>query len=400
MSRVAWFCIPAWGHTNPTVEVVRQLTARGHRVRYYSFAPFREKLEAAGAEVVCCDPFLPPPPKDLDRKVGRDFAALMEMAADTTLALEDTVCGDMALFRPDVIVSDSVCFWGKLFARKLGVPYVCSTTTFAFNQYTARLMKPGPGELLRSILGMSRVERKLELLRRHGYPVEKLTDLIQNDNDTDTIVYTSREFQPMAEMFSERYAFVGPSVAEPMADCAEKHRPLVYISLGTVMNRRTDFYRACFAALGGEDLDVVLAVGEDTDVAALGPIPGNFRVAHRVDQMAVLARADVFLTHCGMNSANEAIWCGVPTVLYPQQSEEGAVAARMEELGLGLRLRRGIPGAVRQAVRAVLTDGTYRENVVRMGDTFRAAGGAAAAADFLETVLGKNARCSCGGEWV
>ena len=45
MSRIAFFCIPAWGHTNPTVEVVRALTEQGHQVRYYSFAPFREKLE-------------------------------------------------------------------------------------------------------------------------------------------------------------------------------------------------------------------------------------------------------------------------------------------------------------------------------------------------------------------
>ena len=48
MSRIVFFCIPAWGHTNPTVEVVRQLTDMGQQVRYYSFAPFREKLEAAG----------------------------------------------------------------------------------------------------------------------------------------------------------------------------------------------------------------------------------------------------------------------------------------------------------------------------------------------------------------
>ena len=47
MNRIAFFSIPAWGHTNPTVEVVRQLTAQGHQVRYYSFAAFREKLEDA-----------------------------------------------------------------------------------------------------------------------------------------------------------------------------------------------------------------------------------------------------------------------------------------------------------------------------------------------------------------
>ena len=124
MSRIVFFCIPAWGHTNPTVEVVRQLTDMGQQVRYYSFAPFREKLEAAGAEVICCDEALPPQPKDLDKKVGRDFAALVEMVTETTLTLEEQVCRELEEFQPDVAVSDSVCFWGKLFAKKLGIPYV------------------------------------------------------------------------------------------------------------------------------------------------------------------------------------------------------------------------------------------------------------------------------------
>ena len=55
MRRIVFFSIPAWGHTNPTVEVVRQLTAQGHQVRYYSFAAFREKLEAAGADAIVED---------------------------------------------------------------------------------------------------------------------------------------------------------------------------------------------------------------------------------------------------------------------------------------------------------------------------------------------------------
>ena len=378
MSRIAFFCIPAWGHTNPTVEVVRTLVRQGHQVRYYSFAPFREKLEDAGAEVVLCDSFLPPPPKDLDKKVGKDFSTLVEMAADTTLALEDKVCRELTEFRTEVIVSDSVCFWGKLFAWKLGIPYVCSTTTFAFNQHTARLMKPKPGEMLRTILGGTRVERKLAVLREHGYPVEKLTDLIQNDNDTDTIVYTSKAFQPMAETFSQRYAFVGPSLPE-IPKREEKERPLVYVSMGTVVRGKPAFYHRCVEALGSMDVDVVLSVGTEENVTALGPLPGNVRAAPRIDQLAVLAQADAFLTHCGMNSASEAIWCGVPTVLYPQQSEEGAVADRMEKLGLGLRLKS--EGHIREAISIVLRESSYREQTRAIGETFRAAGGAQRAAE-------------------
>lgn len=378
MSRIAFFCIPAWGHTNPTVEVVRELTRQGHQVRYYSFAPFREKLESAGAEVTLCDEALPPAPPDLDRKLGKDFTALVKMVTDTTLALEDKVCRELEAFQPDVIVSDSVCFWGKLFAGKIGVPYVCSTTTFAFNQYSARRVKPSGGELLRSLIGMPRVNRCMALLRKHGYPIKGLLDLIQNDNDTDTIVYTSQEFQPMAETFSDRYAFVGPSLPA-IPERKEKARPLVYVSMGTVIQGKSAFFIRCVEALAHLDVDAILSVGTEENVAALGPLPENIQAAARVDQLAVLAQADVFLTHCGMNSASEAIWCGVPIVLYPQQSEEAAVADRMEELGLGLRLKD--ERTIGKAITQVLTEPEYRKRICAMGDSFRAAGGARRAAE-------------------
>ncbi len=51
MSKIVFFCIPAHGHTNPTLGVVRELTARGHQVRYYSYESFREKIKEAGAVV-------------------------------------------------------------------------------------------------------------------------------------------------------------------------------------------------------------------------------------------------------------------------------------------------------------------------------------------------------------
>ena len=69
----------------------------------------------------------------------------------------------------------------------------------------------------------------------------------------------------MAETFSDQYAFVGPSVPAVTAAQREKKRPLVYISLGTVMNRNPAFYRNCFAALGDMDVDVVLSTGGDND---------------------------------------------------------------------------------------------------------------------------------------
>ena len=379
--KIVFFSIPAWGHTNPTVEVVRELSSRGHDVRYYTFAPFREVLEEAGAEVVLCDDFLPPAPKDLEERVGKDFACLVEMVTDTTLALDEKVTAELTAFQPSVIVSDSLCFWGKLFAKKLGVPYVCSTTTFAFNRHTAPMMKQKGKELWYFLTGMPRVGRCMKRLRQRGYQVENFLELIQNDNDTETIVYTSRSFQPMAETFSTCYAFVGPSLRDVSPQEEPKRRPLVYISLGTVMYDRPGFFHACVKALGGLDMDVILSTGKEITFT---DIPANFSLFPRVDQLAVLAKADVFLTHCGMNSASEAIWFGVPTILYPLQSEEEAVAARMEELGLGLRLKDET--AIREAVETLLHDPSYREHTRRLSRDFHRCAGAEAAADKIEAV--------------
>lgn len=391
MSRIVFFNIPAWGHTNPTVEVVRELKKQGHTVRYYTFGMFRETLEAAGAEVICCDHALPPEPKHLEKKVGKDFASLIEMVTHTTLALDGKVCQELRTFGPDVIVSDSVCFWGKLFAQKLGISYVCSTTTFAFNRQTARLMKPKAGEMLRSFLGMSRIRKQVQQLQKHGYQIHRITDLLQNDNDTNTIVFTSKEFQPMAETFSETYAFVGPSLPENSFPVKQqKERPLVYVSLGTVMHQRKKFCQSCVEALREMDVDAVISAGTQENLIAMGELPSNIKAVVRVDQLAVLGQADVFLTHCGMNSVSEAIWYGVPMVLNPQQSEEAAVANRAAELGLGVLLEDERPAAIQKAIRRILNEPAYLTKTNDLRQTFIKAGGAVKAAEYILNCRGNS----------
>ena len=383
MAAIFFFSLPAHGHVNPTLPLVRELTSRGHRVLYYDVEAFREKIEAAGAQLVPIDAYMPPAPEDIDRRAGKDFASLIEMAADLTLSLNERVAQDVAEHHPACVVGDSVCIWGKLLARRHGLPFICSTTTFAFNDQSARLMKRQPGEVLRMLLGMPRMARKLRQLREHGHDAPDVISLIGNDTKTPTIVYTSRLFQPMSETFGDSYAFVGPSVMQRYPR-RPHDRPLVYVSLGTVLNNAPDFYRSALQALSGMDCDAILSIGDAVDPAALGPVPGNVRIFPRVNQLEVLAGADVFLTHCGMNSVSESLLCGVPMVLFPQHGEENAVAIRCEQLGAGLRLKRPSASCIRSALEAVLGDDRYRRAAQTVAEDFARCGGAAEAADFVE----------------
>lgn len=387
MSRIAFFSLPAYGHTNPTLGIVEELTARGHEVVYYSFAMFRQQIEAAGARFVPCDDALPPPPKDLDRRLGRDSASLIELAADTTLALEDRVCRELTGWGAEAVVSDSLCLWGKLFARKLGLPYICSTTTFAFNQETARALQErrSPGELLYFFTGLPRIGRRLRQLRQHGYPVRDPALLFASGEETDTIVYTSRLFQPMGETFQDRYAFIGPVLRCPPQSEEEKSRPVVYVSMGSILHSEP-FFQSCMEALGDGRYEVRMAVGRETDTTGWH-IPESVTVLPWADQLRELGRADVFLSHAGMNSVSESLYYGVPLVLCPRQSEQRTVADRTAELGAGIVLPDRRPGTIRRAVERVLGDGSYRESAARIGESFRQSGGAGAGAEKILRVI-------------
>ena len=380
--KIAWFCIPAHGHTNPTLGLVKELTGAGHEVFYFSFEQFREKIERAGAHFIPCDGYdFEMEDKENADRVGKDKAFATELLVSSTLALDEMTTEKITAIKPDVVVSDSVAFWGKLVAMKHGLPYVCSTTTFAFNRYSSAYMKETPWDIVKMLFTMPRINRQINRLREKGYPVKGILDIVQNDNDTNTIVYTSKYFQPRSDTFSDRYHFIGPSIrpiTQPFGKTAEK---TVYISMGTV-NQNREFYRSCIHALGQTDWQVIISMGTNTE--HFEHLPRNIQIYESVDQMAVLSIADAFITHCGMNSASEGLYFQVPLVLFPQTPEQGAVARRTEELGAGVKLKSIKKEDILDAVKQVLEDPSYKENAIKISESFRACGGASEARVFLE----------------
>lgn len=383
MRKIVFFCIPAHGHTNPTLGVVRELVSRGHQVWYYSYNMMREKIESAGAVFVSCDDCdmeKKLSPKDSAR-MGKDLAFSARILVDTTLALDKQVCSDMERLQPDCIVADSMAIWGKAVARKLGIPLVSSTTTFAFNQHSAKIMKQGLRTMIQTILAMPKSQKQIRRLQACGYPVRNILDIIGNDENTHTIVYTSPEFQPCSETFSDKFAFVGPSIRPASAHIEKTRNKLIYISMGTVNNDQMALYQKCLAALADTGHQVILSVGNLVSMENFKDLPEHISVFPHVDQIAVLQQADVFLSHCGMNSVNESLYFGVPLIMLPQTSEQYGVAQRVSQLGAGIKLSRTDTTAILEAVNKIFADDSYRQHAARLAEGFRRCPGAKGAAD-------------------
>lgn len=392
MAKIVFFCIPAHGHTNPTLGVVRELVSLGHEVLYYSYNMLKEKIENTGVKFVSCDDY------DMEQKLspedgarlGKDLAFSTKILVDTTLALDDMVCSQIKELQPDCIVADSMAIWGKCVALKFGIPFISSTTTFAFNQHSAKIMKQSIGQIFGMIFSMGKIQKDIIRLQNKGYPINNVLDIIKNDDNTDTIVYTSPEFQPCSETFSDKYIFIGPSIRPITDEIVKTHKKLIYISMGTVINNNASFYHNCIKAFADTDFQVIMSVGNLTDMTKFKNLPENIFVYQNVDQIAVLSKADVFISHCGMNSVNESLYYGVPLVMFPQTPEQGGVANRVSQLKAGIMLKKNTVKNIQNAVKSLIDDGEYRKNAISISDGFKKCSGVKGAVEKILNICKKN----------
>lgn len=384
MKKIAAFCIPAHGHTNPMLPVVAQLVRLGHIVRFYSFHEFEEKIRATGAEFIACDPYLPPLSKEEETALKNVSTTEMTIQdIRITLSMNEFLEKEFREFAPDVIYTDSVCFWGKLNAWKYQIPMVVSTSTFAFNQLSSTYMKNSPKEMVDMIFGLPRISKELKTLKPYGYEVKSALALVSSDNQTDSVVYTSRRFQPYAESYSDHYLFVGPSVFSEEVPQKNPDRPLIYVSMGTVINERPDFYRNCIAAVKSLNADLIISYGRQMDPSLLGELPDNVKAYPYVNQLEVLAKASVFITHCGMNSVSESLYMATPMVLYPQTGEQKAVARRVAELEAGIPLTEDTTEGILKALQEILSGDSFAKAARECHDDFRSCPGTDGAAEFI-----------------
>jgi MGT family glycosyltransferase len=132
-----------------------------------------------------------------------------------------------------------------------------------------------------------------------------------------------------------------------------------------------------------------MSTGNAIDPAIFGALPANIAIQRWVPQSEVLRRAALFISHGGLNSVHDALYCGVPLLLVPQQEEQAFNARRVVELGAGLLLenRQVSAPALRSLAARLLAEASFKAQAQHIGATLREAGGPARAADEVEGLL-------------
>lgn len=386
MSRVLFINGNAHGHINPTIAFVRELVNRGEEVLYFSTEDFRKKIEATGANFQAygekLDLFL----KSFKPSNNHPFYTLLEIMLKMDEQTIPLVIERIKGTSFDYIIHDSMFGGGKVLANMLGIPAICSCTSFAMARLPLPpyMLEPGFHPQLDMLFKeMARLSAAWE--------IDSLTMMdVFFKKENLNIVYTSKLFQPDSQSFDESFKFVGPSIDERPEGYEIELQELdvhkvIYISMGTINNNSIDFYKKCIEAFINTQLKVVMSIGQKVDIASLGSIPENFIVRNYVPQLEVLKKTDAFISHGGLNSVSEALYYGIPVVAIPQANDQPMVAKQLIALGAGmvLKMEEITPNVLKEAVYKLFSENSYKAAALRIGRSFKEAGGFKTAADCI-----------------
>lgn len=249
-------------------------------------------------------------------------------------------------FQPDQIIYDFFSLEGNLAGRLLQIPYWCSIPAmigpFTNQDYRDRkFLEPANQKALSGIK------------EKYGVDVKKIDVEMVSDGfhlpGLINLVWSFPKLTP-ADFKEGRggksYVFVG----NLRGDNYEKtdyinRKPLIYFSLGTVvMNnlwnqqeetrvRLTQFVGKLADLWKGRNFQIIFVT---QGKKVLDSYPDNWWVYDTVDQVEILSRADLFVTHGGSNSFHEAVMQKVPMIVIPFFGDQLLVSKRVERLGIGI----------------------------------------------------------------
>ncbi|GAA1524617.1 macrolide-inactivating glycosyltransferase [Streptomyces albidochromogenes] len=391
-AHIAMFSIAAPGHVNPSIEVIRELVDRGHRVSYAIPPSFADRVAVTGADPVRYTTTLPTEdnPEAWGTELIDNIEPFLNDAIQALPQLAEAFDGD----EPDLVLHDITSYPARVLAHRWGVPAVSlSPNLVAWEGYEEEVAEPMFAELKQSERGRAYYARFRAWLAENG--LEGLDPDAFTGRPPRSIVLIPKVLQPHADRVDESvHSFVGACQGD-RAGQGGWQRPagadkVLLVSLGSTFTKVPDFYRECVKAFG--DLPgwhVVLQIGRFVEASELGEVPANIEVRDWVPQLAVLQQADAFITHAGAGGSQEGLATGTPMVAVPQAVDQFGNADMLVSLGVARRIDTAdaTAEALRAAVLGLLDDPEVARRAAEIRAGMAAEGGTARAADLIEAQL-------------
>jgi zeaxanthin glucosyltransferase len=417
--KIGFVSLPVSGHLNPMTALARKIQARGNEVVFFGFPETEPTIRAANLEFVpfCEREF----PQGSIAKTMGGVAQLhgLEVVQYTCREVVPGLLEAALEHLPEKIVEtgvealvlDAIYFFLELVPMRLGMPYAHIWTAhhLDFSGATPAALFGWPHETTseaidRNVEGLKICGEIMAPVAAVAQPYAEKAGLHIDWNDPTatlsklaTITQVPREFDFPNPNLPPTFHYAGPfhddegrqEIPFPWEKLTDK--PLVYASLGTIVNGLEHVYRIILEAVARfPEIQTVLSVGKNLNPDVLGPIPQNAIVVSAAPQIDLLKRASLCITHAGLNTTLESLAQGVPLVAIPIGYDQPGVAARIAHHGVGEFVEVGDLTVDRllELIQRVATNQGYRMRARYFRDVIARTRGLDAAAEIIEQSLG------------
>jgi MGT family glycosyltransferase len=413
--------VPVTGHLNPMTALARKLQSRGNEVVFIGLPDVEPIVRAANLNFVpFCEKEYPL------GSVAKGYAPLAKLhglavVEHSAREIHPGRCKSALEHLPEKIaetgieglIIDTAHHFVELVPMRLGMPYVHIWNILHIDRSgsSPACLFPWPYETTPEALA-----RNVEGLKKFGglyapilavaksYAEKNGLQIDWNDptatvSKLAVITQTPKEFDFPISNWPPQFHYAGPfhddEGREQVPFQWEKltGKPLIYASLGTLVNGLDHVYKIILEAVGKlPEIQVVLSVGKNVKPEDLGSVPSNTILVRSAPQIELLKRATLCLTHAGLNTTLEALGQGVPMVAIPIGYDQPGVAARIAYHGVGEFVEVGDLTAERLSdlIQRVQVNPSYRDRARYFRRVIARTHGLDLAADVIERAFKKN----------
>jgi zeaxanthin glucosyltransferase len=413
--KIGFVSLPLTGHVNPMIGLARKMRSRGHEISFIGFPDIGPVICAADLKFVSFGEKEFPEGSAAGSTAPisklRGFEAMGGFAASLSRAYFKAACEHLprvlAENGVEALVLDMSYRYLELVPLSLGMPYaqVWNILPIDGSGTTPPCLVSRPYEdtaeaRVRNVEDLKAMgayvaymqEAAADYARSVGLDID-WSDPTPSVSKLAVVAQAPKEFDFPVNPWPPQFHYTGPffddAAREPVPFPWEKldGRPLVYASLGTLVNGIESIYKTILSALGKlPDVQAVLSIGKNVQLANLGAIPSNVIVVEKAPQIELLKRAALCITHAGFNTTLESLAHGVPMVAIPIAFDQPGVAARIayHRVGEFIEVDDLTVDALLALMQKVRETAAYSENAQRFKDIIAKHRGLDVAAEIIE----------------
>ena len=214
----------------------------------------------------------------------------------------------------------------------------------------------------------------------------------------DLILHTSiPEFEYPRKEYPDNFHFIGPIMITPDDDYKKpewwpeikSNFPVVLINQGTIAKDHNNLIKPAIDGLRNEKINVIVVPVKKGEIR---DIPNNIHAEPYIPFGNILPHVDIMITNGGFGGTQNALAHGIPVIIAGETEDKMEVAARIEHSGAGINLRKHqpTPEDIRNAVRKILLDPSYRKKAEELQAIYEKYDAPTLAVEFINDLILKH----------